>query len=497
MDFGQREVLSAIVAEYQMSHVQSEAEVRSKLIVPLIEWLGYPQQNRAEEFPVYGNEGRRTIHAKNADFVLFSSPDYAEHRNRKEEDIRWVQDHSLLIIEAKKPTEAVDDLGQPTYYSLWTKAVAYLQTNGNVIRGYYQESLVSDSQVIDCKVTDLASSIGITNFSYKNILSIKQNALNDAVENRRKLGYGTIITKDEDLHIPDHMISYMRRMLGRNSEGLSNVQTTSRFLSSIDFYLQNKLRYDIPMYMFGVPRKHINAALYMNDTVLPFMQGFVIYYCWNELERYQFENEIFILDVMMANGHVQSFQIGFHVQDLGVSERLSHFKTLRKCLSSESLRIQVFDKTKSSILLNDVQGSKWLNRDHVLRALSYYEDDLSKMAEIEAYYGISFKMQYIDDREKIIEQHESINLIYAGIVGNNNASIVVLKKSIEGKELFLDEPVVFAEKGNIKLPKKTIQGVVFAPSKGYFKAGRLQIMQSIQSDTAEISFCCEYEVVSA
>ena len=42
-----------LINEYKESTIQSEAEVRSKLIVPLLGILGYPSYLRAEEFPVY------------------------------------------------------------------------------------------------------------------------------------------------------------------------------------------------------------------------------------------------------------------------------------------------------------------------------------------------------------------------------------------------------------------------------------------------------------
>lgn len=48
--------LHDIIEEFKRSNIQSEAEVRSKLIVPLTEYLGYPSWLRAEEFPVYGFE---------------------------------------------------------------------------------------------------------------------------------------------------------------------------------------------------------------------------------------------------------------------------------------------------------------------------------------------------------------------------------------------------------------------------------------------------------
>jgi len=65
-----------LINEYKESMIQSEAEVRSKLIVPLLGILGYPSYLRAEEFPVYGFEGRKRLATKNADFLLFSDKSF-------------------------------------------------------------------------------------------------------------------------------------------------------------------------------------------------------------------------------------------------------------------------------------------------------------------------------------------------------------------------------------------------------------------------------------
>jgi len=42
--------IKAVIDEYAKSEIQSEAEVRSKLVVPLLCALGYPSELRAEEF---------------------------------------------------------------------------------------------------------------------------------------------------------------------------------------------------------------------------------------------------------------------------------------------------------------------------------------------------------------------------------------------------------------------------------------------------------------
>ena len=107
--------IKAVIDEYAKSEIQSEAEVRSKLVVPLLCALGYPSELRAEEFPVYGFGGRKKLPAKSADFLLFSDKEFGAHRNDTQKDKDWVQSHSLLIVEAKKPGEMPDSPGQAQF----------------------------------------------------------------------------------------------------------------------------------------------------------------------------------------------------------------------------------------------------------------------------------------------------------------------------------------------------------------------------------------------
>lgn len=60
--------ISVMINDFIRQNIQSEAEVRSKLIVPLLELLEYPKDLRAEEFPVYGYEGSKALKTKAADF---------------------------------------------------------------------------------------------------------------------------------------------------------------------------------------------------------------------------------------------------------------------------------------------------------------------------------------------------------------------------------------------------------------------------------------------
>lgn len=147
--------LKKIIEEFKKSEINSEAEVRSKFIVPLIEYLGYPSELRAEEYPVYGREGSKPIRAKNADFLLFMSKEFAHNNKRTEKHKKWVEDNSLLVFEAKNKGEMPEDVDQPVYYTIWSRAIAYLISDGEFIKGYYYKEHTSDIEIINCRVDSL------------------------------------------------------------------------------------------------------------------------------------------------------------------------------------------------------------------------------------------------------------------------------------------------------------------------------------------------------
>ena len=109
--------ISNVIEEFKKQKIQSEAEIRSKLIVPLLELLKYPKSFRAQEFPVYGYEGGKPLRPKSADFLQFTSDEFGKHTGKSELELEWVYNHSLLVFEAKKPTEKILIKGQPVFYS--------------------------------------------------------------------------------------------------------------------------------------------------------------------------------------------------------------------------------------------------------------------------------------------------------------------------------------------------------------------------------------------
>lgn len=169
--------ISQLIKDFLQQNIQSEAEVRSKLIVPLLELLGYEKDCRAEEFPVYGYEGGKPMNSKAADFLQFTSNSFDKNRGKSLEEQDWVYKHSLLIFEAKKPSESILVKGQPVFYAAWTRSVAYIISNGVDIEGYIVNANYSDSCAFACKVSEIPEKWEeINRLSYANVLQIKNDA---------------------------------------------------------------------------------------------------------------------------------------------------------------------------------------------------------------------------------------------------------------------------------------------------------------------------------
>ncbi|WP_134703799.1 NACHT domain-containing protein [Ammoniphilus sp. YIM 78166] len=145
--------IEVLIKEIQKHHIVSETEVRTKVAIPIFQALGYSDYNRAEEFPIYGYDGRKQLNTKFADLLYFNSSEYNKHRSREER--HWVKDHSLLIVELKKPTESMEAQGQAEFYSMWARAPFYVITNGNEFAAYLVESNFNDTLILQCRVEEL------------------------------------------------------------------------------------------------------------------------------------------------------------------------------------------------------------------------------------------------------------------------------------------------------------------------------------------------------
>lgn len=468
--------LLEILNQFAKSIIQSEAEVRSKLIVPLIEWLGYPIEYRAEEFPIYGFEGGKRIPAKNADFLLFSDSHFADHRSFSQCHIEWVQSHSLLIFEAKKPGEMPAVLGQPQYYSIWSKSLAYLETDGKTLQGYVYDEYTSDKKVISCNINELPYIDTLYLFSYETLKEAK-------LQKNQRTALQILASQDEkestkndneptsdnvDIIIPPEVAIFSRNALGKNSTGLSDCQAVERFLRLTDSLLMNDIRYEIPEYMISIPRRTIPGKLSINGLIIPIMQGDITQYYRNEDEILSFSNEFFQLDIILSNDDVQECQIRYCVNDMSVDARLTKLRLIERILDAR--RLAIFPDTSSKRIKPVYVDSKDrvgdISQDR--ETLTYWMTEQEKLKTIEEYYNIRFILETIGSEEETTRLYAAVDFVFNSICQEANCHLNISKGTFQFDEpIVIDEPVLIST-NNSGLDKLVIHNFTFVPRDIYW-----------------------------
>jgi hypothetical protein len=123
----------------------SEKEVEIRFVLPLIERLGYSEEDRADGYRVVQVVGVHRTKTE-ADFVLFNG------LNRS-------KDSALLVVEAKNVGKNLaDHISQARSYAMFLGTPYFLITNGDDIRAFlYRSPIESDVEVFKSTRRDISS----------------------------------------------------------------------------------------------------------------------------------------------------------------------------------------------------------------------------------------------------------------------------------------------------------------------------------------------------
>lgn len=148
-----------LVEDIKDDRIIKETEVRTKIVYPLLKLLNYKPNYITDEFPIYGKEGRNDLPTKHVDIMIFAKQNANNHTSRKNVDIDWVRNNSLIAIELKKPSENISTAKeQATFYAMWARSLIYIITNGKDIEIYQLNDFTADSLLFSGKVLELEQS---------------------------------------------------------------------------------------------------------------------------------------------------------------------------------------------------------------------------------------------------------------------------------------------------------------------------------------------------
>jgi hypothetical protein len=121
----------------------SEKEVEIRFVIPLLERLGYDEDDRADGYPVEQVVGVRKTRTE-ADFVLFDG------RNRS-------RNSALMVVEAKAVGKNLTDhIHQARSYAMFLGTPYFMVTNANEIRVFlYRSPIESDVEVFRSSCSEL------------------------------------------------------------------------------------------------------------------------------------------------------------------------------------------------------------------------------------------------------------------------------------------------------------------------------------------------------
>ncbi len=127
--------------------LRGEGNVELRLVIPLLHALGYEDEDIDPKYPVIFQQGR-VGRRPEADFVCF----YGSLHNR---------DTSLLVVEAKKPGEALSDgKEQGKFYANNLRAPLLLLTNGEALEVWQLQATKESERVLTVSVALMASERG-------------------------------------------------------------------------------------------------------------------------------------------------------------------------------------------------------------------------------------------------------------------------------------------------------------------------------------------------
>lgn len=228
--------------------------------------------------------------------------------------------------------------------------------------------------------------------------------------------------------------------------------------------------------------------------VFPLINGVVVEFYWNDVTRYQFESQYIQIIVQYVNDVLTAFEVGYHVLDRQVAERISNFALVKKCLQAQTIQIVIENTSDRMITLPAGDpGNMWTSKKHVCQMQDFWLEGLNKMRAIEEYYNIEFKLQHLEKPKEIEEMLDAVDVVYDGICMQQNCEITLPGNLLE-EDLIVEEPLLFLENTHIPLKDRVIHGIIFRPSRSAFLPCKAAFAGKNENDIVRIPGCCEYQI---
>lgn len=212
-------------------------------------------------------------------------------------------------------------------------------------------------------------------------------------------------------------------------------------------------------------------------------------------DLYLYESEYIDILFEFSKNVLKNFEMGYHVLDNCVTERLESFKKVEKCMNAKNFSFVLNNGNKQNMLSCHIGRSKkiWKSREAIKEKMKMWVEELEKMRALEEYYGLSFKLEHLSGAEHIAELYTAVDYVYDGISMNQNC-VFRMPGGLFNEDIIIEQPTIFQENTLIDLPSRWIHGFEFIPDKTAILPGTLAFKNTTKEDIVVADMCCLYRV---
>lgn len=271
-----------------------------------------------------------------------------------------------------------------------------------------------------------------------------------------------IATEDDVKNIPNEKIEEYKKQLGTRLNGNeSKLQIISMLLQEMDNTLQTGKRYGVmPMFSY-IPRGVVKGYLYLDDCVMPYDNIKVDMFYWDAYEKYIIDTKYYHFLLLLFNGTVVYFELGYNLSFSDVTERLYGFGKVKAL--QDARKITVFLQESNRRIPVEISLFDKNDIEEQIAITDYWIEQMEMIDEIESYFKIKFHLP-----KKATEQdYHVIYVLYNAINKLVTSTFPALpdEKPFFRKTVRLDEEILINHGENF--PHMDLFGYHFEPVAAY------------------------------
>lgn len=271
-------------------------------------------------------------------------------------------------------------------------------------------------------------------------------------------------------NMSDEEFCAVKEQMGTRLSGKeSRQEIASMFFSEVQMSLNSLKRYDcMPMFQYVV-RGTYKGFLHLDGSFSPLMEVKVCHFFRDDMDMFQISSDIFNGNIITINQEIIYIAWGYQLSVYpDVADRLMRFEKVREYLSANKAYIRMVEHEEYNlefdVLFNRPMWEKMLNDTE------FWYDNMKKIAKIEAFFGIKFRLPQTAAKDDYI----AIDILSDSIDKKSCRHLPAIPMRNPGfrRSFTLENKVIL--NNALELPSLHLFGYTFKPISQYLLPGEFK-----------------------